>query len=74
MTNSPALSASYPRPRYGTPRPTGPTWGPAICRIMEWLGTPAMPWQEYAADVIGEGATSSAAAGWGARSPVAIPA
>ncbi|ALA19316.1 MULTISPECIES: phosphonate ABC transporter ATP-binding protein [Chelatococcus] len=27
-----------------------------------------------AADVIGEGATSPAAAGWGARSPVAIPA
>ena len=45
---------NYPAPRYGTERPTGPTWGPAICKIMEWLGTPAMPWQEYAADVIGE--------------------
>lgn len=54
MTNSPSHCVSYPRPRYGTPRPTGATWGPAICKIMEWLGTPPMPWQEYAADVIGE--------------------
>ena len=54
MTSSLKHFASYPRPRYGTPRPTGPTWGPHICKIMDWLGTPAMPWQEYAADVIGE--------------------
>lgn len=41
-------------PRYATPRPSGPTWGPAICRLMDMLGQPAMPWQEYAADLIGE--------------------
>lgn len=54
MTSSLKHFESYPRPRYGTPRPTGPTWGPHICKIMDWLETPAMPWQEYAADVIGE--------------------
>lgn len=54
MTNLLKPYVSYPSPRYGTPRPTGATYGPAICKIMEWLGTPAMPWQEYAADVIGE--------------------
>lgn len=48
------LSTSYPAPRYATPRPTGPTWGPAICKLMAMLGAPPMPWQEYAADVIGE--------------------
>lgn len=54
MTNLLKPYVSYPSPRYGTPRPTGATYGPAICKIMQWLGTPAMPWQEYAADVIGE--------------------
>lgn len=54
MTSSLKRYASYPRPRFGTDRPTGPTWGPHICKIMDWLGTPPMPWQEYAADVIGE--------------------
>lgn len=52
--NLAAPSQNSAPPRYATPRPSGPTWGPAICRIMDMLGTPAMPWQEYAADVIGE--------------------
>lgn len=42
-------------PRYATPRPTGPTHGVAITKILEALqGAPALPWQEYSADVIGE--------------------
>lgn len=54
MTNSLAPSPSLAPPRFATPRPTGPTWGPAICKIMRLLGTEPMPWQEHAADVIGE--------------------
>lgn len=50
MTPSPRLAA----PRFATPRPTGPTYGPAIGRLMSMLGTDPMPWQEHAADVIGE--------------------
>lgn len=53
IKSSPPLRASAP-PRFATPRPTGPTYGPAICRILEMMGTPPMPWQEWAADVIGE--------------------
>lgn len=52
--NSPAPLLSYPRPRFATPRPTGPTYGPAVSKLMTMLGTPPMPWQDYAADVIGE--------------------
>lgn len=48
------LSRHSAPPRYATPRPTGPTYGPAITRTMELLGFQPMPWQEWAADVIGE--------------------
>lgn len=48
------LSPRSAPPRYATPRPTGPTLGPAICRTMELLGFTPMPWQEWTADVIGE--------------------
>lgn len=54
MTNLVKPSGSLVTPRHATSRPTGPTWGPAICKVMEMLGTKPMPWQEYAADVIGE--------------------
>lgn len=54
MTSLTAHSLSSAPPRYATPRPTGPTYGPAICKMMSMLGTEPMPWQEWAADVIGE--------------------
>src|SRR5699024_9204864 len=54
MTNLVKPSGSLVTPRHATSRPTGPTWGPAICKVMEMLGTKPMPWQEYAADVLGE--------------------
>lgn len=39
-------------PRVGTLRnPARPTYGRAAARVMARLGTPAMPWQRYAADV-----------------------
>ena len=54
MTSLTERSQTSAPPRYATPRPTGPTYGPAICKMMTMLGTEPMPWQEYAADVIGE--------------------
>lgn len=50
---SPKRSPRLAPPRFATPRPVGPTYGPAICKVMAMSGTPAMPWQEHAADVIG---------------------
>lgn len=47
-------SPSLVKPRFATPRPTGPTYGPAICKMQSMLGNEPMPWQEYAADLIGE--------------------
>lgn len=39
-------------PMWGTPRRLDfPTLGPKVCRIMELLGTPPMPWQRYVFDV-----------------------
>ena len=44
-----------PTPRYLTPRTPGTrTYGPAIGKTAELLGTPFMPWQNAAADLIGE--------------------
>lgn len=44
-----------PKPRYLTPRTPGTsTFGPAIAKTAELLGTPFMPWQRAAADLIGE--------------------
>ena len=44
-----------PTPRYLTPRTPGTsTFGPAIAKTAELLGTPFMPWQRAAADLIGE--------------------
>lgn len=54
MMISPPLSPLSAPPRYATPRPTGPTMGPAITKVMELIGYSPMPWQEWAADVIGE--------------------
>lgn len=51
---SQTLSVVSALPRFATPRPTGPTWGPSICRVMEMLGDTPMPWQEYGADLIGD--------------------
>ena len=50
----PTRSQHSAPPRFATPRPTGPTMGPAICRTMELMGFTPMPWQEHAADVIGD--------------------
>lgn len=39
-------------PMWGTPRrPDFPTLGPKVCKVMELLGTPPMPWQRYVFDV-----------------------
>lgn len=51
---SPTLSRHSAPPRFATPRPSGPTMGPAITKTMELIGYQPMPWQEWAADVIGE--------------------
>lgn len=48
------LSRHSAPPRFATPRPTGPTYGPAITQTMRLLGFDPMPWQDWAADVIGE--------------------
>src|SRR5262245_61689768 len=38
-------------PRWGLPRRLDyPTYGPAACRVLEALGTPAMPHQRYTLD------------------------
>lgn len=47
----PILSLSCP-PRWGTRRTRPDTLGPAVGLIAARLGTPLMPWQQYAADVI----------------------
>lgn len=41
-------------PRYLTPRSSSRTYGPKIARVSELLGRPLMPWQQLAADLIGE--------------------
>lgn len=42
------------QPRYLTPRSSGRTYGPKIARVSALLGRPLMPWQQLAADLIGE--------------------
>jgi len=54
MTSLTAPSLSCPPPRYATPKPAAPTLGPAITKTMRLLGYRPIPWQEWAADVIGE--------------------
>lgn len=54
MTNSLTHLPNSVAPRWATRKPTGPTYGPAIGKTMTLLGMPPMPWQQAAADVIGE--------------------
>ncbi|AKJ72251.1 hypothetical protein [Gordonia malaquae] len=41
-------------PRYLTPRSSPHTFGPQIAKVAHLLGSPLMPWQVLAADLIGE--------------------
>lgn len=44
-----------PPPRYATPRdPRFATYGPQIAATAKLMGTPLLPWQMHAADLIGE--------------------
>lgn len=52
--SSPTLSPPSAPPRYATPKPQGLTLGPMISKTMELIGYQPMPWQDWAADVIGE--------------------
>lgn len=48
-------SLDTPPPKFATARDySRPTYGGAVAKIAEMLGTPLMPWQRYCADVAGE--------------------